>query len=193
MPNETDEQQNDEQQEDEQQEDDELASLPENARQLVAFARSQAATRRRELRVEREARLNAEKELAEFRQASESDQERLIREAEQRGFERAAPLVLDAEMAIAAAGKMRDPRVASRLVSDALREELLAITDGNARAARAAEIVEELLEAHPYMAVDDRNGQQGTSALVTQGGRSEQPGRGATNPDDWLRSRAGRK
>ena len=173
--------------------DDELAGLSTEARAIVERANSEAATRRRELKTERDARVKAERELAELRKDQESELERQIREAEQRGFDKAAPILLEAELAIAAAGKMRDPRLAARLVPEQAREAILEAKDSDERAARAETAIEELLEAHPYMAAEQQNGPAASPrSLVTQGARTQKPGAGATTPDEWLRTRGGR-
>lgn len=171
---------------------DELSQLDDKSRALVERANAEAARFRRELRVATGAREAAETQLAEARKAQETETERLVREAEQRGFEKAAPRILEAELAIAAAGKLRDPSDAARLISDATRDELLAITDSAARRKRADEIVDELVEARPYMAVEQTttpaNGDD--RGLVSQGGRSRSTARQTVDPNQWIRERA---
>lgn len=168
--------------------DDALAGLDDRTRALVERANTEAATRRRELRSEKQKREGVERELAELRAAQESEQERLVREAEQRGFERAVPMLLEAEMAIAAAGRLRDPGDAARLIGEDVRTELLAMTDPTARRERAVQAVEELIEAKPYMAVDANGGSPpATGDLVTQGGRSSQRPGESSSPDAWIR------
>jgi len=157
-----------------------LEGLDDRTRALVERANSQAARFRREART-------AQDELANLRQQQESDQERVVREAEERGFARAAPMIVEAEMAIAAAGRMRDPSVAARLLTAEQRDELLQIADVGERRARCDDLVADLLEAHAYMAVEPtvENGQGRT--LVTQGGRSRRPESTPSDPDAWLR------
>jgi len=177
---------------------DDLAGLDDHARGLVERANREAARFRREARTSEERATAAEGELAQLRQTQESEQERLVREAEERGmqagFERAAPLLLDADFAIVASGRMREPADAARLISAETRAELLAMDDAEARRRRASEIVDELIEARPYMAVAANGDQQsgsGRAPLVTQGARSGKP-RGDADPDAWLRDRSKR-
>jgi membrane protein involved in colicin uptake len=166
--------------------DPELDSLDERSRRLVERANAEAATRRRETRAAEQRAQALERELAEHRQAQESETERLVREAEQRGFEKAAPMVLEAELAIAAAGRMRYPQDAARLLPDSTRAELLAITERDARAKAATKAVDELLSARPEMGLDANGG--ATPPLVTQGARSgSAPKSTPQDPDEWLR------
>lgn len=171
---------------------EQLEALEPDARRLVERANSQAAARRREARAEREARERAEGELAEFRRSAESEQERVVREAEERGFARAAPIVLEAVFAVAAAGRMRDPEDAARLVDESVREELLTL-DAEGRRRRATEAIDELLEARPYLAL---NGDESTSTrgtLVSHGARSSTRRQEGGTPDEWLRDEARRR
>jgi hypothetical protein len=157
-------------------------TLSGEAKTLVERANEEAAARRRELRLAEDARRKAEKELAELRQQQESDTERLVREAEERGFAKAAPMVLEAELSIAASGRMREPADAFRLLNEQERADLLAITDGEARRQKAGELVESLLEARPYMALETERRQE---SILTPGPRT--PERPAADEDEWLR------
>jgi hypothetical protein len=161
-----------------------LEGLDERARRLVERANAEAAQRRRELREAQTRAQTAERELATYRQAQETETEKLIREAEQRGAASVAGRLLDAEVTIAAAGRMRYPQDAGRLLSEARRAELLAIEDSDERARAAEAAVAELLEARPEMSLETNGG---TRPLVTQGGRSAPPGSSPKTPDDWLR------
>ena len=113
-----------------------------------------------------------------------------MREAEERGFQRAAPMVLEAVLAVAAAGRMRDPEDAARLVDESVREELLTL-DSEGRRRRASEAIDALLEARPYLAL---NGDESTTStrgtLVSHGARSTTRARGGGTADDWLRDEA---
>ena len=166
---------------------DPLAGLDEDARKLVVKANAEAAARRRELRAEREAREKAEQALAEHRRSQESETERLVREAEQRGYEKAAPLVLEADMALAASGRMRNPEDAGRLLAEHDREELLKMGDQGKRRERASALVAELLESRPYLALTEPERDNGPG-LVRQGPRSTEPGPTAQDADAWLRN-----
>lgn len=167
--------------------DAELEGLDERAKALIERANSQAARFRREAR-------SSTDELERFRREQETEREKELREAEERGFAKAAPLIASAELAVAAAGKLRDPAVAVKLLTDAQRDSLLAATDETERRKRAGELVGELLEAHPYMAVENGNGDRREGSLVTQGARSGQrPEAGPTSPDAWLRDEARRR
>lgn len=164
---------------------DDLEGLDEKTRARIERANAQAARFRREARA-------ATDELASFKKQSETETEKQLREAEERGFARAIPMLVDSEMAIAAAGKLRDPGVASSLVDQATREELAGMSDPADRRARCKELVDDLLEKYPYMAVgQDGNGK--TDKLVTQGGRSRAPAGSAQSPDAWLRDEARRR
>ena len=186
----------DDQQTDDQdrQDDDPLAGLDDRARRIVEAANSEAAARRHELTEARQALADRERQLTELRQQQESDQERLVREAEERGATQReselAPRILEADLAIAAAGRLRDPQDAVGLLSPAAREELLGIADTSARRSRAVTLIGELVEAKPYLGLEEKNDRQGP--LVTQGGRSRQPSRVEGTPDDWLRGKARR-
>lgn len=163
--------------------------LSPEARRRVEEANAEAAARRHELKAMRE-------ELETLKRERESDAERLTREAEERGAERAAgeyaPRLLEADLAIAAAGRLRDPQDAVGLIRASEREELLGLTDRDERRKRADAIISALLEAKPYLAADTDNGKGG--GLVTQGARSGgAPGRSAKSPDDWLREEARRR
>ena len=170
---------------------DDLASLDDRSRTLVERANAEAARYRRELRQATSRTSAIERELADARQASESETERLVREAEARGFERAAPMILEAEFAIAAAGRMRNPADAAALVPEDVRAEILGMSDPAARRRRAEEAVNEILEARPYMAVEPDTANGSSGSLVTQGARSRQaPTKTPNDPNAWLRDEA---
>lgn len=162
--------------------DDDLAGLTPEARQIVERANAQAARYRRDARA-------AEKALADERKKAETDRERELREAEERGFAKAAPAILEATLSVAAAGRLQQPSDAYRLLDEGEREELLKL-DEDGRRKRADELVGELLEARPYLAIDDGNGSSssGSPRLVTPGARTpDRPGRVPQDPDAWLR------
>lgn len=192
MADDQQQQQQDDQQQQQQQDDrsDELDGLDERARRLVERANQEAATRRRETRAAEQRASTLERELAEYRQQQETEQEKAVREAEARGVASVAGRLLDAELTIAAAGRMRYPQDAGRLLTSSQRDELLAIENDDERAKRASELVDELLKARPEMALVDANGHRPT---VTQGARSGSvPSSTPSDPDAWLRS-AGRR
>lgn len=171
--------------------DDPLAGLDPQARRLVDRANNQAATRRRELASVREQLDARDRELQELRQAHESEQEKAVREAEERGALQAtqtlAPRLLEADLAIAAAGRLRDPQDAAGLLPRETLDALLRVEETSERRKLADAAIADLLEAKPYLATDDANGSKG-GGLVTQGGRSGgQPTGVVKSPDEWLR------
>jgi hypothetical protein len=173
--------------------DEQLAQLDPQVREWIELANAEAAARRHDVVRANEKLSGREQELEELRKAHESEQERVVREAEERGKQAAAgeyaPRLLEADLAIAAAGRLRDPQDAVGLISSEARQELLELRDREARRKRADAVIEELLEAKPYLAAE-RSDDRG-KGLVTQGARSSGwPSRSATNPDEWLRERS---
>jgi hypothetical protein len=171
---------------------DDLEGLDDHARKLVERANSEAAARRRDARTAEDARAKLEAELAEFRQAQESEAERRDREAEQRGYDKAigelTPRLLESVLIGVAAGRLRDPTDAA-LIPARTRQELLELTDPDEQRRQAVKAIDQLVEAKPHLAAEPVNDRAGP--LVTQGGRSTQPSRVATDPDEWLRGRRG--
>jgi hypothetical protein len=162
--------------------DDELAGLSDDARRLVERANSDAARSRHDLR-------RAQAELERIQRDHESEQERAIREAEERGrtaeLEERAQIVagyerrLAIEVVRARAGvRFADPDDAVAMLD---LDALLAEQDPARRAQKVDQALEKLLEEKPYLGKDGR----GRGPLVTQGGRSGE----ATRPRErsWLR------
>jgi hypothetical protein len=169
-----------------------LGDLDERSRGLVERANREAAERRRELRAAQAERDQARRELAEMRQASESESERLVREAEDRGRSAAAETyerrLAEADVVAVAAGRMRDPRDAVAYLD---LSELVDVSDLEDRRRIIGDQLDRLLESKPYLALDDSNGTRGP--LVSSGGRSEPPASGAQTPDAWIRKHSRRR
>lgn len=177
--------------EDDERRDDEpsLSGLShEDAVEVAEKARREAAKVRRELRAAQQAadELRAAEERR--RVESESEHERLVREAVEAERERLtaefAGERLHNRLRIRAAGKLRDPDDAVLHLSGAL--------DPNANDAAIDEALEALLKERDYLAAPAiANGER--AGLVTQGARSPAPGAGREQtPDDWIRARARR-
>ncbi len=167
-----------------------VAGLDERARRLIERANTEAARFRHELRTSQEQAEQANARLTRLEREHESEQERVIREAEERGhasaqgeidklrasYERQlATLAIKAR----AADRFADPDDAIRLLP---LDELLAEPDERTRDQRIDKALADLLEAKPYLARD----QARRPPLVTQGGRSEQPN-GRPRERSWLR------
>jgi hypothetical protein len=193
---ETNENENGESTDDERETRDDLG-LDERQTRAFEEVRREAAARRR---AERAAQATADElrtELEKFRVESESEQEKKTREAVSAAVaevaERYERRLLEATIARRASGKLRDPDDAISLLPI---DELLEIEDERERRKRVDEALDELLESKPYLA--EANGERETTpsraALVTQGARSERPGRtsDAKDADDWLRKRSRR-
>jgi len=166
-------------------------------RQSRAFEelRRENAKTRRDLRASQKTADELRSELERHRVETESETERTTREAvdsaiaETRStYERR---LLEATIARVAAGRLRDPEDAVRLLPV---EELIAIEDESEQRKRLDDAIDELIEAKPYLVGADTPNGETTRRLVTQGGRSERPGtrREGTDADSWLRSRARR-
>lgn len=156
----------------------------ENARlrDELARVRAEAAAHRHE-------KQEARDELDRIRREHETEQERLVREAEERGRAEAEAeyretvaaneLKLVANAVIAkAAGRFADPEDAVLYLP---LEKLVAETDERKRGALIEKYLAELLERKPHLA----NGTGSRQPLVAQGGRSERPAR--PNERSWLR------
>ena len=168
-------------------------------RQSRAFEelRRENANRRRAERAAQTVNDELRAELERIRTDHESENEKIVREAvEVARAEVVASYeqrLLEAQIARQAAGKLRDPEDAVRLLPIA---DLVQIADEGERARRVDAAIAELLETKSYLAL---NGQTETppsrTSLVTQGGRSAPPRdrREGTDADSWIRSRAGRR
>jgi hypothetical protein len=164
---------------------DELAGLDDNARMLVERANSEAAAMRHNLR-ESQAALEA------LQRKHESEQEKMIREAEDRGRQAAN---VDYQQAITgyerrlaefaivarAAERFNDPGDA---VLNLAVDEIVAETDQQRRYEKIDKALTTLLEQKPYLG---RTSIVPRQPLVTQGGRSEPPN-GKSRDRQWLRS-----
>ena len=150
----------------------------------------EAIENRRKLRAAETAHDQTRKELEQLRSEHESGQEKAVREAVEQERERWQRLVVEAQVAAGAAGKLQDPADAVALVSV---EELLAETDEEKRQQLLDKQLDELVERKPYLALNGTREQEGGRQLVTQGARSRQPVSGDKNPDDWIRSRGRRR
>jgi hypothetical protein len=147
--------------------------------------RREAAKWRRELRAAQTANDELRAELERRRVESESEQDRLVREAVE--AERArltaefAGERLQNRLRIRAAGKLREPDDAVLHLGDTLAPD--------ADNAAIDEAIDELIKQRDYLAAPAGNGER--AELVTQGARSTLPGAGqAATPDDWIRARA---
>jgi hypothetical protein len=160
--------------------------------------RRENANRRRSERAAQSVNDELREELERLRTQHESDSEKTVREAVDEARAEVASnyerRLLEAQVARQAAGTLRDPEDAVRLLP---MDELLGIADERERAKRVDDALSELVESKPYLA--NANGETassgGRSTLVTQGGRSERPGGSrseGTSPDDWIRKRARR-
>jgi hypothetical protein len=164
---------------------DPLAGLDDNARMLVERANSEAAAMRHSLR-ENQAALEA------LQRKHESEQEKMIREAEERGRKAAN---VDHEQTITgyerrlaefaiharAAERFNDPGDA---VLNLSVDEIVAETDPQRRNEKIDNALTTLLEQKPYLG---RSAPPPRQPLVTQGGRSEPPN-GKSRDRQWLRS-----
>jgi hypothetical protein len=149
--------------------------------------RREAAKWRRELRAAQTANDELRAELERRRVESESEQDRLVREAVE--AERArltgefAGERLHNRLRIRAAGKLRD-------ADDAVLH-LGGTLDPDADNATIDAALDELIKQRDYLAAPAGNGASSVG-LVTQGARSTAgPGGGREqSPDDWIRARA---
>lgn len=159
---------------------------------LFEHKNSEAAMRRRELRDAQEALQRERDQREQLEREHESEQQRVVREAEDRGREAAAgerdelAATYDRKLAIAAiernaAGKFADPSDAVRLLP---LDELLSETDERKRDSRVEQALIKLLESKPYLAREPTP----RPPLVTQGPRSEQRQDGRQRERSWLRS-----
>lgn len=170
---------------------EDLAALDDRSRALVERANAEAAARRREIRQLEQQLEQHTAELERHRRESETESERLVREAEQRGRDTASAeyerrLATSAVIA-GAAGRLRDPAdAAAHLDVDAI-----AAAKPDDQPALITRLLDDLLTAKPYLALDATNG--GSGALVSQGGRSQPPGSSPGTPDAWLRQQAHRR
>ncbi|HKE75083.1 MAG TPA: hypothetical protein VKB57_15780 [Acidimicrobiales bacterium] len=161
--------------------DDELSGLDDRARRLVDRANTEAARFRHEAR-------RAEEQLQALQREHETEQERLVREAEDRGRQEGQAeverITADfqrqlATMAIKAKAADRFNDAADAVLHLPL-DELLAIDNEATRDQAVDKALADLLEAKPYLGRGERR------PLVTQGGRSEQPN-GRPRERSWLR------
>lgn len=125
----------------------------------------------------------AQAELDKVKKANESEGEKAVREAEERGKQSALAQVtgrlISSEIRVAASTKLADPADAEALLGDVSR---FADEDGNVDGAAIAKAIEELVKAKPYLARTKTGALQG-------GGKT--PGSGFSINDD-IRARAGR-
>jgi hypothetical protein len=169
-----------------------LEGLDNRARELLDRANSEAATRRRETRAAERRAEEAERKLAEVEKSAMSDTEKAVAEAREEGYRAAMAEVgtreLRAYVREAAAGKLRDPADAVRLLDlDALAE-----VKEDDRDAAIRDAIDHLIGSKPYLALDT-NGARGPASLITQGARSgatPDPGAAASSPDEWIRRSA---
>jgi hypothetical protein len=158
--------------------------------------RREAVENRRRLRAAEAAHDDTRKELERLRAQNESENEKALREAadEARRDEAGkwSRRLLEAQVAVAAAGRLNDPADAVRLLPV---DELLGEADDDARERRISDAIDKLIEDKPYLAAQP-DGERGRRdrELVTQGARSGAPGGGKSgSPDDWLRKRGRRR
>jgi hypothetical protein len=161
----------------------------------VEEARREAVKYRRDLRAAQAAHDETRKELEQLRAENESAQEKAVREAvaaaRAEEAQRWAHKLLEAEVAVRAAGKLADPGDAIRLLAV---DDLLSEEDEQARARKVDQALDDLLEAKPYLAANGQTQQrQGAKDLITQGARSTQAPKAEGSPDDWFRRRAGKR
>jgi hypothetical protein len=162
----------------------ELANLDDHTRRYIERLTGEATTHRH-------ARRNAEQELERIRREHETEQDRVVREAEERGRAAAqaehTDVVAGYERRLAterirgkAAGRFADADDAVRLLD---LDRLLAETDERRREQAVDKALGELLEQKPYLAT----GRSGAPPpLITQGGRSQPPD-GRPRERSWLR------
>lgn len=154
--------------------------------------RREAIRHRRELRAAQGTNDELRNELERLRVAHESEQDRAIREAvqtaEQRLTSEFATERLHNRLRVRAAGRLRD-------AEDAVLH-LGGILPADAEDQAVDDAIEQLIKERDYLAnpaiitpITEGN------SLVTQGARSQPPGRALreTSPDDWIRSRARRR
>ena len=167
----------------------EEALTPERFEEL----RREAIKHRREARAAQTAADEVRAELERLRVERESDQERAVREAvEEARREEAAKWdrrLLEAEVAVRAAGKLADPSDAVHLLPV---DDLLAEPEPDARQRKIDEALSDLIEAKPYLAAANGPARPATG-LVTQGTRSKPPVSGDASADDWIRSHSRRR
>lgn len=125
----------------------------------------------------------AQAELDQLRKANETDTEKAVREAEERGRTTALASVttrlVSSEIRVAASPKLRDPADAEALLGDVSR---FADKDGNVDATAIGKAIDDLLKSKPYL------GKNATGALEG-GGRTTSSG---FSFNDEIRARAGR-
>lgn len=125
----------------------------------------------------------AQAELDKVKKANESEGEKAVREAEERGKQAALTQVtgrlISSEIRVAASTKLADPADAEALLGDVSR---FADKDGNVDGAAIGKAIEDLVKAKPYLA------RTKTGALP---GGGKTPGSGFSINDD-IRARAGR-
>lgn len=142
------------------------------------------AAKWRELSRKNEADLRkAQAELEKVRKANETDSEKAVREAEERGRQAALASVttrlVSSEIRVAASPKLRDPADAEALLGDVSR---FADKDGNVDAAAIGKAIDDLLKSKPYL------GKNATGSLEG-GGRKTSSG---FSFNDEIRGLAGR-
>jgi hypothetical protein len=158
--------------------------------------RREAVENRRRLRAAESAHDETRKELERLRAQNESENEKAVREAaaEARRDEAGkwSRRLLEAQVAVAAAGRLNDPSDAVRLLPV---EELLAEEDEAARDRAITKAIETLIESKPYLAaqVDGERGGERRGELVTQGARSATRSKTEKTADDWFRQRGRRR
>lgn len=139
----------------------------------------------KELSRKNEAELRkAQAELDKIRKANETDTEKAVREAEERGRTTALASVtarlISSEIKVAASPKLQDPADAEALLGDVSR---FADKDGNVDAAAIGKAIDDLLKSKPYL------GKTATGALEGGGRKTSSTG---FNFNDEIRGLAGR-
>ena len=168
-------------------EQEDLEALDERTRRIVEQARTDAVRARRELRAAQQTADTLRAEREQQRLESESAQERAIREAveaeRQRLTDEFEAERLQNRIHRRAAGRLIDPEDAVLRLS----VDLQADADDEA----IDEAIGRLVEAKPHLAAAVNGATPRGGELVSQGGRSEQPGRSVQeqSADAWIRAR----
>jgi len=173
---------------------DPMEGIGDKAKHLIENANAEAASFRSQLREAEERNKATEERLAKLEKEHESEQERAVREAQEKGREEAKAesdkAAADYERRIAmlriesaAAGSFADPHDAVSLLP---LDDLLSERDEASRDKKVEAALAKLLEEKPYLAANgSASGKR--PPLVTQGARGS--GEGRSKERSWIKRR----